>query len=312
MSMEVIKTGITFDSVGEKIVGHIYHPDSMARGTDNPAIVVAGPLATVKEQAAGGFAEALAAEGFVTLAFDYRRYGESEGEPRQYEDPASKTEDFQNAISFLGSHENVASERVGALGICASSTYIASALRSDRRVKAFGTVSAHFSLREFFMSHPFATKEQITQMFTSSNAARQRYFETGMVEPDDMIMPDMTEAPPAEAGQLASDVYDYYFARVAAEWPNYSNRMVPFSFEQLVRSHAIDYANQIVCPYLGVVGSEAVTRSLTERFVHAKSEGPADMKVIKGAYHVQTYDLPRYVHQAVEALSGFYRQHLSA
>jgi fermentation-respiration switch protein FrsA (DUF1100 family) len=273
--------------------------------------VVAGPLATVKEQAAGVFAEALAAEGFVTLAFDYRRYGQSEGQPRQYEDPASKTEDVQNAISFLSSHETVDSERVGALGICASSTYIASALRSDRRVKAFGTVSAHFSLREFFLSHPFATEEQIAQMFTASNAARQQYYETGVAEPDDMIMPDMTEEPPAEAGQLAFDVYDYYFARVAAEWPNYSNRMVPFSFEQLVRSHAIDYASQILCPFLGIVGSEAVTRSLTERFVDAKGEGPAEVKVIEGAYHVQTYDRPQYVRQAVEALSGFFHQHLS-
>ena len=306
------KKNVTFKSCGDKIVGHLHVPNDFNPSNQYPAIVAAGPLATVKEQAAGVFAEALAAEGFVTLAFDYRRYGQSGGEPRQYEDPASKAEDVQNAISFLGSHESVDSERVGALGICASSTYIASALQSDRRVKAFGTVSAHFSLREFFLSHPFATQEQIAQMYAVSNAARQRYYETGVAEADDMIMPDMTEEPPAEAGQLARDVYDYYFARVAEEWPNYSNHMVPFSFEQLVRSHAIDYAGQIVCPYLGIVGSEAVTRPLTERFVDAKVEGSAEMKVIEGAYHVQTYDRPEYVSRAVEALSRFFQQHLAA
>jgi len=307
-----MKADVTFKSIGDRIVGHLYYPGGLAAGAESPAIVIAGPLATVKEQAAGVFAEALAAEGFVTLAFDYRRYGGSEGEPRQYEDPASKTEDVQNAISFLGSHGSVDSERVGALGICTSSTYISSALRSDRQVKAFGTVSAHFSLREFLTSNPFATDEQLAQMYTASNAARQQYYETGEAEPDDMIMPDMTEEPPAEAGQLARDVYDYYFARVTEEWPNYSNHMVPFSFEQLVRSHAIDYAGQIVCPYLGIVGSEAVTRPLTERFVDAKGEGSAEMKVIEGAYHVQAYDRPQYVGQAVEALSGFFNQHLAA
>lgn len=307
-----MRIGVIIESVGDQIAGHLYCPEDMAPGAKGPALVVAGPLATVKEQAQGVFAEALAAEGFVTLAFDYRRFGESGGEPRQYEDPASKTEDVQNAISFLSSHESVNSERLGALGICASSTYIASALRSDRRVKAFGTVSAHFSLREFFMSNPFASEEQLAQMYGASNAARQRYYETGVAEPDDMIMPDMTEEPPAEAGQIARDVYDYYFARVAEEWPNYSNHMVPFSFEQLVRSHAIDYAGQIVCPYLGIVGSEAMTRPLTERFVAAKGEGSAEIKVIDGAYHVQTYDRPQYVGQAVEALSGFFRQHLAA
>jgi fermentation-respiration switch protein FrsA (DUF1100 family) len=312
MTTSTMKIDVSFESVADSIAGHLYCPGDVSAEAESPALVVAGPLATVKEQAAGVFAQALAAEGFVTLAFDYRRYGESEGEPRQYEDPASKTEDVQNAISFLGSHEGVDSERVGALGICASSTYIASALRSDRRVKAFGTVSAHFSLREFFMSNPFATEEQVAQMYAASNTARQRYYETGVSQPNDMIMPDMTEEPPAGAGQLAADVYDYYFERVAKEWPNYSNHMVPFSFEQLVRSHAIDYADQIVCPYLGIVGSEAVTRPLTERFVEAKVEGSARMKVIEGAYHVQTYDRPQYVGEAVANLADFFREHLVA
>lgn len=304
------KNSISFVSDGAKVVGNVYCPDDFDPNKQYPAIVVGGPLGTVKEQAAGVFAESLAKSGFVTLAFDYRMYGESEGEPRQYENPVKKTEDIQNAISFLSAHENVDSESVGALGICASSSYIATALTSDRRVKAFGTVSAYFSLREFCLSNPFVTDEQRNQMFTASNAARQRYYETGIAEPDDMIMPDMTEDPGEEAGQLARDVYDYYFLRVADEWPNYSNHFVPFSFEQLVRSHAIEHADLIGVPYLGVVGSEAVTRPYTERFVEAKTQGPSEIKAIEGAYHVQTYDRPEYVSQAVDALHSFFRKHL--
>lgn len=307
-----MKTNVSFKSCGDKIVGQLYCPEDMNPSNRYPAIVVGGPLGTVKEQAAGVFAKALSEKGIVALAFDYRRYGESEGEPRQYEDPASKTEDIQSAISFLGTHENVDSDRIGALGVCASSSYIAAALLSDRRVKAFGTVSAHLSLREFFLNHPFVTEEQKAQMYKASNDARQRYFETGVAEPDDMIMPDMDEEPPEEAGVLARDVYDYYFRRVSEEWPNYSNHMVPFSFEQLVRSHALDYADRIDIPYLGVVGSEAETRPFTERFVEAKTHGPAEIKVIEGADHIPAYDRPEYVTQAVDALGGFFREHLAA
>jgi hypothetical protein len=147
-------------------------------------------------------------------------------------------------------------------------------------------------------------------MFTASNVARQRYFETGVAEPDDMIMPDMTEEPGEEAPQIARDVYDYYFVRVAKCWPNYSNHFVPFSFEQLVRSHALEHADMIFVPYLGVVGSEAVTRPYTERFVEAKTQGPNEIKVIEGAYHVQAYDRPEYVSQAIDALNSFFRKHL--
>ena len=272
---------VAFVSVGSTLVGNLYCPDDFDANKRYPAVVVGGPLATVKEQAAGVVAERLAKSGFITLAFDYRTYGESEGEPRQYENPSNKTEDIQNAISFLSAHKNVDSDRIGAVGVCASASYIATALATDRRVKAFGTLSAYFSLREFCLSNPFVTDEQRNQMFTASNAARQRYFDTGVAEPDDMIMPDMTEDPGEEAGQLARDVYDYYFLRVAECWPNYSNHFVPFSFEQLVRSHALEYAGLIVVPYLGVVGSEAVTRPYTERFVEAKTQGIVFHKMLE-------------------------------
>ena len=36
----------------------------------------------------------------------------------------------------------------------------------------------------------------------------------------------------------------------------------------------------------------------------------AEFKVIEGAYHVQAYDRPEYVSQAVDALNLFFRKHL--
>jgi hypothetical protein len=38
------------------------------------------------------------------------------------------------------------------------------------------------------------------------------------------------------------------------------------SYEALVKSHALDYAKDLAIPYLGIVGSEAITKSYTERF----------------------------------------------
>ena len=49
----------------------------------------------VKEQVAGRYAERLSESGFVTLALYHRHFGESEGEPRQHEDPAKKMEDLK-------------------------------------------------------------------------------------------------------------------------------------------------------------------------------------------------------------------------
>ena len=173
-----MKRNVSFKSAGDIIAGNLYLPEGFKPEHEYPAIVVAGPLGTVKEQTQGLFAEALAKKGFATLAFDYRTFGESEGTPRQYENPANKTEDIQNAISFLGAHANVDANRIVALGICASSSYMAPAVSSDRRVKAFATVSAHFSLREFFLQNPWYPPEMLDKMYAASNAARQQKIRT--------------------------------------------------------------------------------------------------------------------------------------
>src|SRR5512133_3916917 len=73
------KTRLTFDSGGEPLVGNLFLPD----GAEPAGIVVAvGPLTSVKEQAAGTYAKAMAERGYAALAFDYRYFGESGGRPR--------------------------------------------------------------------------------------------------------------------------------------------------------------------------------------------------------------------------------------
>jgi fermentation-respiration switch protein FrsA (DUF1100 family) len=124
-----------------------------------------------------------------------------------------------------------------------------------------------------------------------------------------MTCPDMTGA---EEGDLYQDIYDYDFRRHAEFWPNFDNYLVPFSLERLVQSHALDYAEQIVVPYLGVAGSAAVTRPDTERFIAAKKRGGRKLKLIDSARRIQSYDRPKYVDQAVEALGAFFGEHLSS
>ena len=131
----------------------------------------------------------------------------------------------------------------------------------------------------------------------------------GQQTPTPWCGPDMTGE---EEGAFYQDIYDYYFRRVAECWPRFSNHLVPFSLQQLVRSHGLDYASQIVVPYLGVAGSEAVTRPYTERFVEAKTRGANAVEIIEGARHIQTYDKPEFVSQAIDALTQFFQKHLVA
>ncbi|WP_049092286.1 alpha/beta hydrolase, partial [Klebsiella quasipneumoniae] len=82
------------------------------------AIAVSGPFGAVKEQSSGLYAQTLAEQGFVTLAFDPSYTGESGGYPRNVASPDINTEDFSAAVDFLGLQKEVDRNRIGLLGIC--------------------------------------------------------------------------------------------------------------------------------------------------------------------------------------------------
>ena len=90
---------------GIKLAADLYEPkDTNGR---LPAIAVAGPYGAVKEQSSGLYAQEMAERGFVTLAFDPSYTGESGGEPRYVTSWDLNVEDFQAAVDYLCSLENV-------------------------------------------------------------------------------------------------------------------------------------------------------------------------------------------------------------
>lgn len=72
---------ITFHNrYGIELAADLYKPKD-AQGK-LPAIAVSGPFGAVKEQSSGRYAQRLAEQGFLTIAFDPSFTGESGGSPR--------------------------------------------------------------------------------------------------------------------------------------------------------------------------------------------------------------------------------------
>ena len=131
-----MREDIEFTSKGLSCRGWLYMPDGLTEGQRAPAIVMAHGLAGVKEMNLASFAERFAAAGFVTLAFDYRCWGESEGEPRSQIFPLEMVEDYRNGITWLSNRPQVDPRRIGVWGTSYSGGLVLYVGTFDKRVKA--------------------------------------------------------------------------------------------------------------------------------------------------------------------------------
>ena len=76
---------------GFTLAGILYRPRTGKPGEKLRAIIVGGPMYSVKEQTQSIYAQLLAEAGYATLVFDHSYIGASEGHPRGYEEKTRKS-----------------------------------------------------------------------------------------------------------------------------------------------------------------------------------------------------------------------------
>jgi hypothetical protein len=305
----VAKTDVTFVSAGIPIAGHLYTPGGGPPGP-RPAIVVGHPGSGVKEQAAGLYAQRLAGQGFVTLAFDAAYQGESGGTARGLEDPAHRVEDLKAAVSFLTTRGEVDADRIGTLGICASGGYVLPATASDHRVKAVGTVSAVDIARQFRLGADGAQDPAVFQGLLDAAAAARTAEARGAGPQSFQLFPDTAAQARALGGQHGFEGFEYY-CTPRGRHPR-SAKFLPW--ESIDRMAAFDAFSPVGLigqrPLLMIVGDRAVTSWMSvEAF--QRSTGPKELYWIEGASHVDLYDQEQYVGPAIAKLTDFYRSSLA-
>lgn len=268
--------------------------------TPLPAIVILGPLTSVKEQVPGHYATALAKRGFVTLAIDNRYFGESDGEPRFLENPVTKVEDIRAALTWLEAHPQVDPERMAAIGVCAGAGYISAAVAEDRRIKAFGTVAGFFhdakKQREWL-------GEDFANAMDRAAKAREHYELTGKVH----------EIPAVglvgEVAMAMEEAYEYYGTERGAH-ANYQNRFALMSREHTLTWDSQNRAPQITQPTLMIHSEKALTPFLARQFFQNLA-GPKEELWMNSKGQIDFYDQPEMIEPAADALAAHFRAALS-
>jgi pimeloyl-ACP methyl ester carboxylesterase len=108
-------------------------PDAPER---RPCVVLAHGFGALRTARLDAYAERFAAAGLAALAFDYRHFGDSAGEPRQLLDVARQLDDWRAAIRFARSLDGVDPERIVLWGTSFSGGHVAVLAAEDGRVAA--------------------------------------------------------------------------------------------------------------------------------------------------------------------------------
>jgi fermentation-respiration switch protein FrsA (DUF1100 family) len=135
------KRKVEFKSEGLVLTGNLHLPENFDETKRYKAVVVTGSWTTVKEQMPDLYAAKLAKGGIVALTFDFRNYGESEGQPRNYENPEMKAKDIINAVEYLKTLSFVDGKNLGGLAVCASTGYMSLAVANGADLKAINFVA---------------------------------------------------------------------------------------------------------------------------------------------------------------------------
>ena len=305
MSNQITKQNVQFLSEGLTLKGNLFLPENYDSNKKYPAIVVSGSWTTVKEQMAGLYAERLAKQGFITLAFDFRNFGESEGQPRFFESPSMKKTDIVNSVSYLNTLSIVDKDKIGVLGVCAGSMYTLMAASEDKRIKAVVTVASWLHDAEAVKLF-YGGEEGVQSKIKAAQDAKKKFAETGIVD----YIPTISET---NANAAMYGPYDYYLNPKRGALPQWSaDKFAVMSWEDWLTTNPMPSAKKLTSPTLMIHSDGAVLPQYTKNYFNEIATNDKKLHWMKtelqSPYHqFNYYDQEPEVSEAVLEASKWFR-----
>ena len=268
---------------GFTLAGILYRPRTGKPGEKLRAIIVGGPMYSVKEQTQSIYAQLLAEAGYATLVFDHSYIGASEGHPRGYEDPEIKGADLRSAVSYLLTLDDIDPDHIGAVGICGSGVYVPNGLRNDSCVKAIVSIVPFIMMTDI----KTASDEELLKM-------KADYERGGEVQRLDLIKGGEGEAYYRNPDRGA--------AVQACPTPAWS-QLAWHTF------HPTETVRELKVPYLVIAGEKAFTTEGAKKMFENAPE-PKRFHLTRGASHFEMYDVEPYVKENVREILSFFGEYL--
>lgn len=273
-----------------------------------PLVVMAGGWCYVKELVQPHYAELYAEAGLAALLFDYRNFGESDGDRRQHIDPNWQIEDYKNAISYAETLDDVDADRIGVWGLSYSGGHALVVGATDHRVKCIASqipvVDGYRNMRRVHGTIGFRAFEQLLA------DDRRRRFRDG----DGGTLPHAAPDPTTELSTWPfAETYETFVELKSREAPNYQNLSTIESAELLMSYNVEPFLSRILETPTLVVVAQKDDLTLWDLEIAAYNQLPTAEKrlvIVGDSTHMTLYSDRSLLDQAAGAARDWFVEHL--
>ncbi|MCG7588608.1 alpha/beta hydrolase [Photobacterium sp. OFAV2-7] len=284
---------IELDTRVGPLAANLYLPE----GIENPPVViVTGAWTTVKEQMPAVYAEALAKKGYAAVTFDFRGWGQSDGEAHYLEDPSRKTQDIRAVIDAVAKLEHVDGSRIAGLGVCASSGYMLDAAVDNDNIQAVALV-APWLHDKAMATAVYGGEESVKGLLAAAeqakNASEPVYIEAASTTNENSLMYQVPYYTETDRGLIPE--YDNQFNVASwSGWLNYDAQQSAYTLDK---------------PVLMVASESMALPAGAHQYLENAGENVSSIW-LDGVSQFDFYDQPEPVSQAVAAVSNYFDANL--
>nr|NIN00815.1 hypothetical protein [candidate division Zixibacteria bacterium] len=126
------RKNVSFEVEGTSVSAWLYLPQDLS--TPVPCIIMGHGFGGTKDMGLEPYAVRYQEAGFAALAFDYRHFGESDGEPRQLIWIPYQLEDWLAAITYARNLEQIDPARIALWGTSMSGGHVIVTAAKDKNI----------------------------------------------------------------------------------------------------------------------------------------------------------------------------------
>jgi cephalosporin-C deacetylase-like acetyl esterase len=255
------------------------------------------------------YAEMFAAAGIAALVFDYQNLGVSGGNNRQHLDPWAQIRDYQNALSYLESRDDIDGERLGAWGISYSGGHVLILAAIDPRVQVIvSQIPVIDGYRNMRRVHGTMGYRRLWQLILEDR--RNRY-----VDPSKRLhIPHATAEPDKDLSTWPfPETFHTFKALKESAAPLYENRSTVESVDLLLNYDVMPFVRRIYdTPTLMIVakGDDLTLWDLEIEAFNALPTADRKLTVLPHTTHMTLYSDQSKLEMAARAATEWFQSRL--